>query len=181
MPKMRWPSQYNLIYNRPDKAGDNRTDNYYTYGMFQPEFYTVPGQTQSEFKNIRENIDLAKQDGRKEIVVLLSHWYYDSIDNGLAIRDVNRLPINTKQDLANDKFWIDWCESAAVSNSNAPWTEVDPPNYECSNPDDVHIVLTETFDNVSDEFILNYANIIRGGVERYGVFPDLGITIEAQG
>ncbi len=173
--------QYNLIYNRPDRAGDNRTDNYYTYGMFQPEFYTVPGQTESEFKNIRENIDLAKQDGRKEIVVLLSHWYYDSIDNGLAIRDVNRLPINTKQDLENDKFWIDWCESAAVSNSNAPWTEVDPPNYECSNPNDVHIVLTETFDNVSDEFILNYATIIRGGVERYGVFPDLGITIEAQG
>lgn len=172
--------QYNLIYNRPDRAGDNRTDNYYTYGMFQPEFYTVPGETESEFKNIRENIDLAKQDGRKEIVVLLSHWYYDSIDNGLAIRDVNRLPINTKQDLENDKFWIDWCESAAVSDANAPWTEVDPTNYECSNPNDVHIVLTETFDNVSDEFILNYATIIRGGVERYGVFPDLGITIEAQ-
>lgn len=173
--------QYNLVFNRPDTAGDNRTDNYYTYGMFQPEFYTVPGAPESEFKNIRENIDLAKQDGRKEIVVLLSHWYYDSIDNGLAIRDVNRLPINTKQDLENDKFWIDWCESPEPSAAAAPWTEVDPPGHACTDPGDVHIVLTETFDKVSDEFILNYATIIRGGVERYGVFPQLGITVEAQG
>jgi hypothetical protein len=29
---------------------------------------------ENRFRTLRENIDLAKRDGRREILVLLSHW-----------------------------------------------------------------------------------------------------------
>ena len=47
----------------------------------------------------------------------------------------------------------------------------------------VHIVITEAFDDQMDDFSRGYFSRIRGGVERFGVFPSesLSLTIEAQG
>jgi len=39
----------------------------------------------------------------------------------------------------------------------------------------------ETFDEVREEFNIGYAHRIRGGIEQFGVLPDLGIEILARG
>ena len=39
----------------------------------------------------------------------------------------------------------------------------------------------EAFEDYSDEIAINYANRIRGGIERLGIFPDLDISILAEG
>jgi hypothetical protein len=171
--------RYNIRFNRSGTAGDFRKDNYYAYGMFQSEYYTVPGEEESEYKTVRESIDQVKQDGGKKMLLLYSHWYYDSIDTGMAVRDVNRLPFNSYEDLENDIYWVDWCEKPEAGDST--WTELSPPGHRCSDPNDVYIMLSNTFDNYKYEFNLNYANRIRGGVERYGTFPDLDITVDARG
>jgi hypothetical protein len=154
--------------------------------MFQKEYYTIPEEdgtvspdAEAEFKNVRENIDRMKEDGVKTAIFLLSHWYFNSIDNGLAQRDVQQLPMNSYEDLDNNKFWIHWCERPEPGNNS--WTEVSPDNFTCPNPDDILIIYTECFDEFDEEMIAGYAQRIRGGVERFGVLPDLGITLEAQG
>jgi hypothetical protein len=175
----RLAGRYNIQFNRPGTDDDFRTNNYYAYGMFQPEYYTAPGQAESEFKTVRQSIDQVKQDGGRQMLLLFSHWYYDSIDNGMAVRDVNDLPFNSYADLENEIYWIDWCENPEPGDNT--WTEMSPAGHTCSNPNDVYIMMTNTFDDYKFEFNLNYANRIRGGVERHGTFPNLGIQVEARG
>ena len=177
---------YAMAFTRPGTSGDLRLDSYYSYAMFQPEFYTITStyadtpQTESSYKNVREQIDRLKTDGRKQALFLLSHWYYNSVDNGVAHRDVNRLPFNSYAQLDNGQFWVDWCESSTPGDDT--WTEVSPPDGRCSDPDDIHIMYSECFDPVAEEFTFGYATRIRGGVEQFGTFPAaFDITIDAQG
>ena len=79
---------------------------------------TSPARTPTNrFRTLRENIDLAKQEGRKNIIAVLSHWYYNGRDPLLAIRAVQQIPLNTRADFRNGKFWVDWCEKARLADA----------------------------------------------------------------
>ncbi len=153
--------RYALRFNPVGKSGDIRLDNYYSYGLSLPQDFTS-ADPENRFRTLRENIDLAKRDGRREILVLLSHWYHDGRDPLLAIRKMQQIPLNTRTDLRQGKRWVEWCE------------RVDSPTPVECNPSDSSIVklqYSETFDAWGREFSIGYANNIRTAIERFGVFP----------
>ncbi len=163
-------TRYRLVFTHPGKSGDLRTDNYYSYGLMQQDdLRSEPAALR--FRTLRENIDAAKQAGRRQILIPLSHWYYSSRDTLIAIRVMQKVPVNSRADLKAEKYWIDWCE------------RVDSPEpVPCNGPDVVHLMYTEPFDKVAKEFGINYAHRIRGGIERFGVMPQgLDVKVLASG
>ena len=71
-----------------------------------------------------------------------------------------------------------WCERYTAPG------EVDqyrPQSGQTCTDGYARVQVTEAFNDVAEDFIIGYANRIRGGVERYGLFPDLDIEILAQG
>ena len=159
---------YHLNFNHQGKTGDKRTDNFHAYAMFPTNFYGKKDDP-LRFPTIRENIDKAKQEGRKEVIVLLSHWNYNNTDNMLGMRKLNKIPFNSRDDVNNEKYWKDWCES---TDSHEP--------VSCNEDGAVHLSFTEVFDPQATEFGIGYGNRIRGTVERYGIYPK-GVNILAQG
>lgn len=164
--------RYVLHFNPQGRSGDKRRDNYYSYGLAQPQDFTSPDPAQ-RFATLRENIDLAKQEGRKNIVAVLSHWYYNNRDTLLAIRALQQIPLNTRADFRNGKYWVDWCEKVG-SPQPVPCDPKDPAIS--------YIQYSEAFDSWAKEFATGYAHNIRSAVERFGVFPtSLNLQIVARG
>jgi hypothetical protein len=164
--------RYRLQFNPAGASGDKRLDNYYSYGLSTPGDFTAK-EPENRFRTLRENIDQAKKDGRRNIIAVLSHWYYNGRDPLLAIRVMQKIPLNTRADFRNGKFWVDWCE------------RTDSPEPVACNPNDpgVHYLqYSETFDSWAREFGIGYAQNIRSAVERFGVFPvSTNLNIVARG
>ena len=157
----RYGDRYRLNFNYAGKQGDDRLDNYFAYAMYRSPIGN-PESPEDYFMTLRESIDLAKSEGRGEVIVLLSHWYDNNRDTLLAIRVLQGLPLNSRRDLGHGKYWIEWCE-AVESGDYIP----------CDDPDRAltRIQYTEAFDEVAETFALGYAHRIRGGVERFGLLP----------
>lgn len=164
--------RYKLVFNPEGKSGDARLDNFYSYGLALPDdFKAMPEGTR--YVTLRENIDRAKREGRKEILAVLSHWYYNGRDPLLAVRVMQKVPLNTRADFRNGKFWVDWCETVESS---------DPVPCDPANDSLVHLQYSETFDSWAREFGIGYAQSIRSAIERFGVFPtSTGLEIVARG
>jgi hypothetical protein len=158
--KDTYGKDFNLVFNRPGKESDVRTDSYYAYAMFPSRFYGAP-EDPLRFPTIRESIDQAKKDGRKDLIVFLSHWSYTNTDNMLAMRKMHQIPYNSREEMRNGKTWIDWCETVDSS------TPVD-----CSTEGAVKLSFTEVFDRTSKEFGIGYGHVLRTSVERHGVLPE---------
>jgi len=58
--------------------------------------------------------------------------------------------------------------------------QVSPINQKCPSGF-TRLQLMEAFEDYSEEIAINYANRIRGGIERLSIFPDLDISILAEG
>lgn len=152
---------YSLQFNPKGRGGDARLDNYYSYGLAQPGDFTA-ADASNRFRTLRENIDLAKQEGRREIMVVLSHWYYNARDILIAVRTLQQVPLNTRADFRDGKYWVDWCEKVDSS---------EPVACDAKDPSIVHLQYSEAFDDWAREFGVGYAHVIRGAVERFGVLP----------
>ncbi len=151
---------YKLNFNVAGKNGDLRTDNYFSYGLILPRDLKQK-ETEMRYRTLRENIDRAKKEGRKEIMAVISHWVDNNRDTRLAVRVMQGIPLNPREDAKKDKYWIDWCEEVD-SSKPAP----------CGSKEGlVHLVYTEAFDKVADTFAIGYAHRIRGGIERFEVLP----------
>ena len=74
-------------------------------------------------------------------------------------------------------FDISWCETY---NSDGALTQLLDRGLNCPEGY-TKITLMETFDEVREEFNIGYAHRIRGGIEQFGVLPDLDIEILASG
>ncbi|MGK0498923.1 MAG: hypothetical protein ACJAYG_000554 [Oceanicoccus sp.] len=159
---------YQLTFNHKGKDSDLRTDSYHSYAMFPTEFYGKQDDP-LRFPTIRENIDRAKQEGRQDIVVLLSHWNYNNTDNMLGMRKLNKIPFNSRWDIRLQKYWKDWCETVDSFEPVA-----------CDSDGAISLSLSEVFDPQAEEFGIGYGNRIRGTIERYGVLPT-GIKVLARG
>ena len=155
---------WELVFNHRGQSGDDRTASYYAYAMFPTQFYGQPDDP-LRYPTIRENIDKAKADGRKQIIVLLSHWNYNNTDNMLGMRNINQIPFNSRWDRRLQKFWRGWCERVD-SFEEVP----------CDEDGIVRLTITETFDNEADAFGIAYGQRIRGTVEQFGLLPD-GVEI----
>lgn len=167
-----YSDRYALRFNPAGKAGDRRLDNYFSYGLATPDDFTSKDAA-NRFRTLRENIDLAKRDGRREILAVLSHWYYNGRDPLLAVRVMQKIPLNARADFRNGQYWVEWCEKV-----ESP----DPVPCDRNDPGVARLQYSETFDSVAKEFGIGYAQVIRGAVERFGVYPtSTGLEIAARG
>jgi len=181
---------YNLILNHGGgNSSDVRTDSYYGYTM-RPMPIKETGddfgyfEDDLKFLTVREQIEKAKAEGRKEVLIVWSHWYYNNVDTILSGRILNDLPFNSREEAANGTYTIEWCEDYTEDDTYTQKTKLLGtlnPDGSCADPNDTHIRLTEAFDPVMDEFAIGYAARLRGGIERFGQMPDLQISVSASG
>ncbi len=181
---------FNLILNHGGgSSNDVRKDSYYAYTM-RPTPTKDTGDDfgffddDLKFLTLREQIEQAKADGHKNVLIVWSHWYYNNVDTILSGRILNNLPFNSREEAADDIFAIEWCEDYTGDTTYTQKTELLGtlnPDGSCMEPSDTHIRLTEAFDPVMDEFAIGYAARLRGGIERFDELPDLGITVAASG
>ncbi len=165
-------NRYTLQFNPKGASGDRRLDNYYSYGLAATTDFTAK-EPENRFRTLRENIDQAKKDGRKNILAVLSHWYYNGRDPLLAVRMMQKIPLNTRTDFRNGKFWVDWCEKTDSS---------DPVPCDANDPAVHYLQYSETFDSWAREFGIGYAQNVRSAVERFGVYPtSTNLAIVARG
>jgi hypothetical protein len=164
--------RYRLVFNPRGRSGDARLDNWYSYGLATAADFTAP-EPENRFRTLRENIDAAKKEGRREILAVLSHWYYNGRDPLLAVRAMQGIPLNGRSAVRDGKLWISWCERVDSARS-VPCDSNDPSL--------VRLQYSDTFDRYAHEFAVGYAQNIRGAVERFGVFPvATGLRIAARG
>ncbi len=184
---------------------DCRMNSLYGYSLYPPyPFFGYPDDP-DRYQSIRDNIESLKSEPTppKHILIALSHWYYNSGDTALALRDMNNLPISAEEDIMAGDFIMEWCEGPTTSGpddtkQNREYIEtyvmdqktklrgnfaLDPQTGECVDEGYIHIVVAEAFDEQMEDFSRGYAARIRGGIERFGVFPfkALGLSIDAQG
>jgi hypothetical protein len=177
-------AEWRLNFNKSGGEGgsDARTNSLYGYGIF-PASYYGDADDPLRFATIRDNIEQAvRVDGRKNIVLVVSHWYYDGLDNALTIREINDLPLNTKDEMNSGEFAVRWCERYTGPGQYEQQKDVFANGRWRGCPDGwSRIVLTEAFDDFRDDFYEGYAGRIRGGVDRFGAMPRFGVRVDARG
>ncbi len=181
---------FNLVLNHGGgSSSDMRSESYYAYTM-RPTPTKDTGDDfgffddSLKFLTVREQIEQAKANGHKNVLIVWSHWYYNNVDTILSGRILNDLPFNSREDAAAGTFSIEWCEDYTGDASYTQKTKLKGtlnPDGSCMASSDTHLRLTEAFDEVMDEFAIGYAARLRGGIERLGQMPDLGLTTAAGG
>ena len=171
--------RWKINFNRSDGFGssDSRTKSLYGYSRFPSQIFGHP-EDELRFETIRDQLEQAiKIEQRKKIIIVPSHWYYNGQDTSLKIRELNNLPLNTIEEMNQGIFDISWCERY---QSDGSLEQLSDQGLNCPNGFS-RITLMETFDEVREEFNIGYAQRIRGGIEQFGVLPDLYIEILATG
>ncbi len=202
---------YNLNFNKTTAGSgectnpDCRMNSLFGYSLYPPYPYFGYPDYPDRYQSIRDNIESLKSEpiAPKHILIALSHWYYNSGDTALALRDMNNLPISAEEDIVAGDFIMEWCEGPTTSGpddtkQNREYIEtyvidqrtkqrgnfkLDPETGECAQEGYIHIVIAEAFDEQMEDFSRGYAARIRGGVERFGVFPSksLGLILDTEG
>ena len=132
-----------------------------------------------KFQTVRNVLETAiREDGRREIIIVLSHWYKNSNNTAVEIRELNKLPLNTIEEMRAEEFSLTWCERFTAPGE---FEQYRPEPGAACKADYARVQVGEAFNDFSEEFMIGYANRIRGGVERFGVFPDLELEILAEG
>ena len=158
-------------------SNDSRTKSLYGYSRFPSQIFGHP-EDELRFQTIRDQLEQAiKIEQRKNIIIVPSHWYYNGQDTSLKVRELNNLPLNTIEEMNQGIFDISWCERY---QSDGSLEQLLGQGLNCPHGFS-RITLMETFDEVREEFNIGYAQRIRGGIEQFGVLPDLGIEILAAG
>ncbi len=181
---------YDLVFTADATQSDLRVDNYFAYSMFGPQDMAVgapvppavyefgdPLDDPLRFLTVREQINRAKEAGQEHILVALSHWYYSSYLTTVNLRDINGIPYTSWEDMENGIFTVAWCEDENMNQLE----QVPATGCPASHP--FHMQMTETFDNgdLPEEFAVGYTHRIRGGLERFDLMPNLGISVSAKG
>jgi len=171
--------RWNINFNRSDGFGsnDSRTNSLYGYSRFPSQIFGHPEDV-LRFETIRDQLKQAIHiDNRENIIIVPSHWYYNGQDTSLKIRELNNLPLNSIEEMNQGIFDISWCEQY---DEDGLLDQILDQGLNCPTGYS-RITLMETFDEVKEEFNIGYAQRIRGGIEQFGVLPDLGIEIMASG
>jgi hypothetical protein len=152
--------RYTLVFNKDDS--NLVKDSLFAYGYFTPD------RLGGAFYTIRECMDMAKEMGIKNMIIAPCHWYSDNQDTQVIMRKNNHLKFTPKEDQANGKWDVRYCEDA------------DGEEVACTGSETADITITSSYTDQPDDFAMVYYVVLRGGVEKLGVYPnDAKIKIEA--
>ena len=175
----KFEDDYAISFAKTGELGsdDARTRNLFAYSEYNAD---VIGYADDPLRylTLRDNIeDAILNQGKEEVVVLLSHWGYTFWVLLTSTREASDIPLNSVEEIAAGEYRKVWCESYTG-----------PGEYEQLEAEDnrcpagyTRLQITEAFEDYTEDFATNYANRIRGGIERFGIYPDLDIEIFAQG
>jgi hypothetical protein len=160
---------YSLVFTKGSVASDLREDNFFTYGL-STDIDLKGYSGESIYYSIRQAIQFAKEDGIDKIIIAPCHWNYDNIDNIFRMKEMNNLPITPKADLENGEYANTHCE-----DEKGNWID-------CSSADSAaKIIAAPSFSNLPEEFATAYYVVLRGTLERFGLYPqDAQISISEQ-
>ena len=170
---------YNISFIRTGGNGsvDARTNNLFAYTQYSPDKLGYPDDP-LRYWQVRESIeDAILNQGKKEVVVMLSHWGYTFWILITNMRETWDIPLNTIEEIQNGEYRMTWCEKY---QGPGDYEQVAAVNNQCPSGF-TRLQLTEAFEDQMEDLAFNYANRIRGGLERFGVFPNLDINIVASG
>ena len=154
--------RYNLVFTKGGVESDLRLDNFWTFGMLY-------SQTIVDGYLVSEAIQFAKEDGHDKIIIAPCHWYYDSEDTLIKLRERYDLPLQPKGDISNHDYDVTWCEEG-----DRTWVD-------CGSESALaEITLAQAYNNLIEDFATCYYVRLRGGLEKFGLYPnDADIRIEA--
>lgn len=179
--KKAYGDQYNLIFTTDSSDNDTLSKNLYTFSLETADLMGVEGE--QVFLTTRDGIQLAKAQGIDKIVVVPVHWNYDNLDTIMRSKEENWLPIAPKADVAAGNFAVTHCETSACDLTtdtgaadcfrNSGYLE---RNYDhivdCSDPAAVaEITFMPSFSNMYEKFAVSYYVVLRGALERFGLYP----------
>lgn len=172
--------QYRIVFDRSGGQGspNSRSRSLYAYGLTESERVREAGD-ESGYRTLREVLEIAQRnDGRKEIIVVLSHWFDNTQNTVLDLRLMNDIPLNSIAEMRAGTHHLTWCERytgpQAYEQQRADAAGRCPAGW-------ARLQITEAFDRLIELFSQGYLQRIRGGLERFGVFPDLDIEVLASG
>ncbi len=169
---------YRLNFNKPESINPNsRVDSLYAYAMYDGPNLGRPYDLLA-YTNIRDNLDeLLWEDNPEDVIILLSHWHGIAPITAVTLRAVNNIPLNTKEEIENRVLTLTWCE---LYSGPGDYEQQLAENNQC--PEGwTRLQITDAFQDLSKDYAAAFSSRIRGGVERFGVFPDLDIEIAAEG
>ncbi len=146
--------RYHLVFTRGDSESNLMRDNFFTYGMSSTK------ELGGHFYSIRQAIQFAKEDGIDKIIIAPCHWLYDCADNLINMREMNNLPLVPRADLDAGIYDLTYCENE--EGSEVPCDSTDA---------EAKITIAPSYSNYTDKFAKSYYVVLRGTLERFGLFP----------
>jgi hypothetical protein len=152
--------RYTLVFSRNNS--ELLKDSFFTYGYFTPD------RLGGAFYTIRECMDMAQDMGIKNMIIAPCHWYSDNQDTQIIMRKNNHLKFTPKDDQINGKWDVTYCEDAEGNE------------VACNGSEAANITITSSYTDQPEEFSMVYYVVLRGGVEKFGIYPqDASISIKA--
>ncbi|MBN2109214.1 MAG: hypothetical protein JW832_17430, partial [Deltaproteobacteria bacterium] len=146
-------TRYNLVFSTD--GSDLLEQSFFAYG------YMTPDKLSGKFFIIRDCINWAKEMGIQNMLIVPCHWYGDAQDTQVIMRMNSGLKLVPKADMAQGKFDITYCEAdngTEVSNCNGTYA--------------AKITITPSYNDLTDDWAQVYYAVLRGGIEKFGVFPE---------
>lgn len=156
---------------------DARTRNLFAYSEYNPDAIGYADDP-LRYLGLRDNIEDAILNQKKEeVVVVLSHWGHTFWVLLTSTREAWDIPLNSIEEMAAGEYRKVWCERYTGPGE---YEQLQAENSRCPEGY-TRLQITEAFEDFTQDYATNYANRIRGGIERFGIFPDLEIKIFARG
>ncbi len=151
---------YTLVFAKGGKQSDLREDSFYAYGLGNDiDLKGYGGET--VFSNVRDVLDLAKEDGLDKIIIAPCHWNYDNLDTIFRMQEINGMPIAPLDNLKAGIYANTYCEDS------------DGAEVSCDGRDAVaRITVAPSYSDVAEEFATAYYVVLRGALERFGLYPE---------
>ena len=147
--------RYHLVFTEGDVDSDLLEDSLYSYGVYKED------KLGGHFHTVRSRVQAVKESGIDKMIIAPCHWYFDNFDTIILVPKENGLAMIPKKNLEEEKFYHTYCE------------DMDGNEVECGSPNDVaEITLAPSFSHRPHEFATSYYVVLRGTLERFGLYPE---------
>ena len=159
--KKAFGDKYNLVFTKGGIDSDIMEDNFFTFGLSEEVDLLGHGGEQQVFYSPRDAVGFAIADGIDKVIIAPCHWNYDNLDTIMRSKEINGFPLTPKSLLKAEKFA--WTHYEDIDGNEVAWNSPDAV---------VEITIAPSFSHLPEEFALGYYVVLRGTLERFGLFPD---------